>query len=167
LQLTIHEGDLLKKDSLVAIIDALPINLQQQQVEASMHALNEKTLDVHPQIQLLNDQIAVQETQFANLQHEKIRIENLLKADAATQKQLDDLNFQMESVRKQIAVTKQQIAVQTNAMATQNRAILSEKLPMQSRWHNCRTGKKSHGHQSNQWYGADPICHGRRNHCGG
>ena len=131
LQFKVHEGDLLKKDSVVAIIDALPVSLQQEQIEASVEALSKKTQNVAPQVQLLKDQISVQETQLANLQHEKKRIELLLKADAATSKQLDDINFQIESVKKQVAVTQQQIAVQVNNVQTQNRAILSEVNPLQ------------------------------------
>ena len=131
LSFKIQEGDILKKDSVVAIIDALGVNLQQQQVEASMKALHEKTTDVQPQVKLLKDQIAVLQTQWTNLQHEKQRIENLLKADAATGKQLDDINYQIEVVNKQIAVSRQQIAVQLNAVSTQNRSILSETSPLQ------------------------------------
>ena len=131
LQFKVNEGDLLKKDSVIAIIDALPVSLQQEQLEASVKALSEKTQNVEPQIKLLQDQISVQETQLANLQHERARIESLLQADAATAKQLDDINFQIESLRKQIAVTQQQIAVQINNVQTQNRAILSESNPLQ------------------------------------
>lgn len=131
LHFKVNEGDLLQKDSVVANIDALPVNLQQEQLEASVKALSEKTQNVEPQIKLLKEQIAVQETQLANLQHEKSRIEALLKADAATAKQLDDINFQIESTRKQIAVTQQQIAVQVNNVQTQNRAVLSETKPLQ------------------------------------
>jgi HlyD family secretion protein len=127
----VNEGDLLKKDAVVAVIDALPVNLQQQQLEASVKALSQKTQNVEPQIKLLKDQISVQETQLGNLQHEMVRVESLLKADAATTKQLDDINFQIESMKKQIAVTQQQIAVQVNNVQTQNRAILSETNPLQ------------------------------------
>jgi HlyD family secretion protein len=131
LDFKVNEGNLLQKGAAVAIIDALPISLQQEQLEASVKALSQKTQNVAPQIKLLNDQIAVQTTQLTNLQHERDRIETLLKADAATAKQLDDINFQIESVKKQIAVTQQQIAVQINNMQTQNRAILSETNPLE------------------------------------
>jgi HlyD family secretion protein len=131
LQFKVKEGDQLKKDSIVALIDAFPVNLQQQQLEASVKALSEKTQNVEPQIKLLKDQISVQETQLANLQHEKGRTEALIKADAATTKQLDDINFQIESAKKQITVTQQQIAVQVNNVQTQNRSVLSETIPLQ------------------------------------
>lgn len=131
LDFKVNEGNILQKGATVAIIDALPISLQQEQLQASVKALSQKTQNVAPQIKLLNDQIAVQTTQLTNLQHERNRIETLLKADAATAKQLDDINFQIESVKKQIAVTQQQIAVQINNVQTQNRAILSETDPLE------------------------------------
>lgn len=131
LDFKVNEGNLIQKGSAVAIIDALPISLQQEQLKASVKALSQKTQNVAPQIKLLNDQIAVQTTLLSNLQHERDRIETLLKADAATAKQLDDINFQIESVKKQIAVTQQQIAVQINNVQTQNRAILSETNPLE------------------------------------
>ena len=131
LDFKVNEGNILHKGATVAIIDALPISLQQEQLQASVKALSQKTQNVAPQIKLLNDQIAVQTTQLTNLQHERNRIETLLKADAATAKQLDDINFQIESVKKQIAVTQQQIAVQINNVQTQNRAILSETDPLE------------------------------------
>jgi HlyD family secretion protein len=99
-------------------------------VEASIHALSEKTSDVTPQVEMLQDQLSVQQTQLNNLLHEKTRVENLLKEDAATRKQLDDINFQIESVKKQMNVTRQQIEVQKTNVATQNRSILSESKPL-------------------------------------
>ena len=131
LDFKVNEGNLIQKGAAVAIIDALPISLQQEQLEASVKALSQKTQNVAPQIKLLNDQIAVQTTLLSNLQHDRDRIETLLKADAATAKQLDDINFQIESIKKQIAVTQQQIAVQINNVQTQNRAILSETNPLE------------------------------------
>jgi HlyD family secretion protein len=133
LALNIEEGSVLAKDSIVGIVDPTDLSLQKEQVQASIRALNEKTSDVAPQIRLLQDQLAVQQTQLDNLLHEKTRIENLLREDAATQKQLDDINFQIESVKKQMNVTHQQINVQRTNVATQNRSILSEGKPMEKR----------------------------------
>lgn len=133
LLLNVQEGQQLAKDSVVGMVDASGITLQQQQVEASVKALNEKTLDVVPQVQLLQSQEAVQQSQLNNLLHEKNRIENLLKADAATGKQLDDINAQIDVARKQLGVTQQQIKVQQNNVATQNRSILSEADPLRKR----------------------------------
>src|SRR5436190_5269922 len=133
LSFNVEEGMQIQKDSIVGTVDATNIDLQQQQVEASIKALNEKTSNVNPQVQLLQNQIEVQRSQLENLLHEKTRIENLLKADAATAKQLDDINAQIDVVKKSIAVNQQQINVKKNDIATQNRSIPSEAEPIKKR----------------------------------
>jgi HlyD family secretion protein len=100
-------------------------------VKATIQSLAEKTNNVQPQVELLQNQLAVQQSQLKNLLHEKDRIERLIQADAATGKQLDDINSQIDVIRKQMAVTQQQINVQKANTATQNRSILSEAGPLQ------------------------------------
>jgi HlyD family secretion protein len=133
LSFNVEEGMQIPKDSIVGSVDATNIDLQQQQVEASINALNEKTANVNPQVELLQNQLAVQQSQLDNLLHERTRIENLLKSDAATPKQLDDINSQIDVVKKSMAVTQQQINVKKNDIATQNRSILSEAEPLKKR----------------------------------
>ncbi len=127
----IDEGDSLAQGQVVGVIDSTNLALQKAQVKATIQALAKKTSSVAPQIELLQNQMAVQQSQLENLQHEKERTERLIKADAATGKQLDDLNSQIEIVQKQMDVTKQQIAVQRSNTSTQNRSILSETAPLQ------------------------------------
>jgi len=131
LSFNVEEGNIIPKDSIVGTIDANNLALQKAQVEASIQALHEKTSDVTPQVKLLQEQLKVQQSQLDNLLHEKTRIENLIKQDAATGKQLDDMNSQVDVAKKQIAVTQQQINVQLNNTATQNRSVLSESKPLQ------------------------------------
>lgn len=133
LSLNIEEGDELSVDSVVGAIDAVNLSLQKEQVAASIDALSQKTTDVLPHIKLLQDQLIVQESQVANLQKEKTRVENLLKQDAATGKQFDDIQAQLDVAIKQMAVTRQQINVQKSAVSTQNRSVLSEAEPLKKR----------------------------------
>ncbi len=133
LRFDVEEGMQLSKDSAVGLIDATSIALQKEQVEANIVALGEKTTDVSPQIQLLENQLAVQQSQLQNLQHEKTRTENLLRQDAATGKQLDDINAQIDVAEKQLSVTRQQISVQRSNIATQNRGIMSEGKPLEKK----------------------------------
>jgi len=133
LSLQAAEGDVLQKDSAVGWIDADNLQLQKEQVEANIRALNEKTMDVNPQIRLLEDQLIVQQSRLDNQLHEKSRIENLLRKDAATGKQLDDINAQIDMQKKEMLVTRQQIQVQRSNVATQNRSILSESKPLEKR----------------------------------
>src|SRR5438046_2106867 len=72
----VSEGMQLIKDSVIGMVDATNINLQEQQVEASIDALNQKTADASPQVRLLQNQLAVQQSQLDNLLHERTRIEN-------------------------------------------------------------------------------------------
>ena len=133
ISLNVNEGDTISANRIVGSVDAEGIELQKEQVEASISSLNDKTADVGPQVALLQNQLAVQQSQLNNLLHEQKRFENLLKQDAATAKQLDDINAQVDVVKKQMLVTQQQIAVQRNAVSTQNRSILSENKPLQKR----------------------------------
>ena len=115
------------------MIDALNLELQKEQVQSSIEALKEKTLNVQPQITLLNDQLRVQESQLKTLEREEGRINNLLKAGVGTTKQLDDINSQIDALKLQMKVGRQQISVQKTNTGTQNRSILSERKPLQKR----------------------------------
>lgn len=128
--LDIREGSVLAKDSIVGYIDSVPLKLQKARAEATLNALQDKTVNVAPQVKLLKEQISVLTVQLDNAIHEKERTERLVRADAATQKQLDDLNTQIRIYQRQIAVAEQQIKVQESTTATQNRSILSEAKPL-------------------------------------
>lgn len=131
LTLHIDEGSVLKKDSVIGVIDPTPLQLQKAQVEATIGTLQHKTMDVGPAVKMLKDQIAVQKTQLASALTERARTEKLIKADAATTKQLDDINTQINVLEKQIQVNEQQIKVQENTTGTQNSSVLSEAKPLQ------------------------------------
>ncbi|OWY21331.1 HlyD family secretion protein [Sphingobacteriales bacterium UPWRP_1] len=147
IQMFAEEGKTLPKDTPAAVIESTALELQKAQIEAGIEALQQKTSDAGPQIAVLEQQAAAQEQQVAAqqeqlriLEREKKRTENLLKAEAATQKQLDDINGQIAVLQKQIAATQQQIeatrkqvAAQKATVATMNRSILSEKKPLEKR----------------------------------
>ena len=131
LSFNVDEGDTLSKDEVVGNIDSTDVVLQKQQVLATIQSLQEKTANVEPQIKMLKDQLAVQQTQLNNLLKDQQRFENMLKDGAVTQRQVDDINTQVDAARKQMQVTQQQINVQRSNTGTQNRSILSEKNPLQ------------------------------------
>lgn len=133
LALNVEEGQQLVADSVVAWIDGKNLELQREQAEASLEALNQKTADVQPQVVLLQQQRAVQQTRMNYLQQEKLRLERLFASDAATGKQVDDMNAQINQLEEEMLVTAQQIKVQQNQVATQNRTVLSEQKPLARR----------------------------------
>ncbi|NML42016.1 HlyD family efflux transporter periplasmic adaptor subunit [Chitinophaga sp. G-6-1-13] len=131
LSFPVNEGDKLNTGQVIGQIDVTIPALQQQQVQASIHALREKTNNPQPQAQLVERQLIVQEAQLQQLYRERKRTENLVKSDAATQKQLDDMNAQVDQLEKQLNVTRQQRNLYNSNIATQNRSILSEQAPLE------------------------------------
>jgi HlyD family secretion protein len=131
LDFSIQEGDKLTAGQTVGQIDVAIPTLQKEQVQASINALKDKTHDPIPQTELVKRQLAVQEAQLEQQYRERKRTENLVKSDAATQKQLDDINALIEQLERQLSVTRQQIRLNDSNTSTQNRTILSEKAPLE------------------------------------
>lgn len=133
LKMIADEGVVFTLGQATAIIDTTTLLLQKDQVEASIKALNEKTSDPAPYIQVLEQQLIVQQSQLATAEKEFLRVQNLIAADAATGKQLDDITAQIDVLNKQMDVTKKQIIQQRKTLSTQNRSILSEQNPLEKK----------------------------------
>jgi HlyD family secretion protein len=97
----IEEGQLLEKDVTVGNIDADQLSLKKQQLEVQKNTIQTKFKNVFSQIDVYREQKKV------NL-IEKNRIERLLKNDAATTKQLDDINGGINVLDKQISSIESQ-----------------------------------------------------------
>ncbi len=146
-QFNVEEGNQLQAGQQVGIIDCSNVDLQKQQAQASLNALQQKTNSASPQILIYEQQIAAQQSNINVLkeqlnvqQREQKRIENLVKADAVPSKQLDDINGAIDVLKQQIAAAQSQIKVlqnqikaQREAVAIQNRGILSESDPQRLR----------------------------------
>ncbi len=85
MQFNVDEGDILKKDIFIGYIDTIPLHLKSQQLKISKDVLRSKSRGVLSQIDVLKARL---NTASINKQ----RIQNLLKDNAGTQKQLDDVN---------------------------------------------------------------------------
>jgi HlyD family secretion protein len=95
IQFDIHEGDVLKKEVFIGYIDTIPLALKREQLQVSKSVISSKSKGVLSQINVLNAKL---KTAMAN----KKRAENLLKDNAGTQKQLDDINSEIEVLKQQI-----------------------------------------------------------------
>lgn len=131
LYFSVREGDQLKEGAVVGQIDMTVQRLQKEQTEATISALQQKTGSAADQVKVAKAQLAAQQIQLNNLQRERERSQNLVKADAAPRKQVDDINAQIDQLQKQMAVTREQISLYHSTTATQNRSILSEKAPLE------------------------------------
>jgi HlyD family secretion protein len=131
LSFNLEEGDSLAKTSIVGQIDVTVPTLQMQQAQATISTLRSKTSSSEEQNDLVKKQLIVQEIELDHQLKERARTENLVKADAATKKQLDDLDALVLQLQKQISVTKQQLKVNSTNTQTLNNGILSEKAPLE------------------------------------
>lgn len=112
LRLSVDEGDRLTAGQAVGAIDSMQTFLRRQQLSATIGATRSRRPDIDKQIAALKQQIAT-------AQSEKRRIENLLSANAANAKQLDDANAQ-------IAVLEKQLAAQNSVLSQTNLGVNSE-----------------------------------------
>lgn len=116
LNFTPTEGKQLKIGERVGQVDTTQLHLQRLQLRATATTLPAKLRDAEPEILVLQDQ-------KRNLIRERDRLKNLVAAKAATPKQLDDLNGQIEVVEQQIRSARSQTQ-------TTNRGILAERRPI-------------------------------------
>lgn len=95
LAFSIEEGQTIKKGTVVGYIDTIQLNLKKEQLRVSKNSIVSKSRSVLSQIQVLKSQ---QKTATIS----KDRIENLIKANAGTQKQLDDVEGKIDVIKQQI-----------------------------------------------------------------
>lgn len=98
----VNEGDKVKADVTLGIIDVTKLNLQQQSMEENRNAQTAHILN-------LQEQTASIQQQITNLQQEHERFSGLLAKGASTQKQVDDLANQIKVLKAQLAATQSQL----------------------------------------------------------
>ncbi len=108
LQFNIEEGQTLKKNALVGYIDTIQLALKKEQLIASKNVISSKSKGVLSQIKVLKSQLKTATVS-------KKRIENLIAANAGTQKQLDDIDGKIDMINNQII-----------SVETQNAPIVNE-----------------------------------------
>lgn len=131
LQFKVEEGQTLKAGETVGAIDAVQLQLKREQLQASIQAVAAKSPAIAEQLAVFEKQMAAVRQQIATLEREKRRVEALIKSDAATPKQLDDLNAQIEAAQRQIEVVLEQRSSSNAALNTQKGGLLAEILPLQ------------------------------------
>lgn len=109
------EGTLVEKGDLIALVDTTIMHLQRLEIAAGMRSVRTRISSINAQNEILNQQIE-------NLNINILRIGNMLRDDAATQKQYDDLTGQVAVLQKQIAANN-----------TQKESVMAELAVMESK----------------------------------
>ena len=136
----VTEGQLLNSGVTVGQIDARQLSLKRAQLATNTEQLtatdgqldaNKRQLVANQQAtaskQLdLKKQVAAIRQQIANQQRERQRFSELLRDGAVPQKQVDDIDYQIQVLQKQLVATEEQIASQNAALAEQNKGIAAQ-----------------------------------------
>ncbi|WP_339653946.1 HlyD family efflux transporter periplasmic adaptor subunit [uncultured Maribacter sp.] len=109
MQFDVNEGDVLQKEQFIGYIDTIPLALKQEQLEVSKAVISSKSKGVLSQIAVLNSKLKTANTN-------KARTENLIKDNAGTQKQLDDVTGEIDVIKNQIRSVEIQNAPVVNEL---------------------------------------------------
>jgi HlyD family secretion protein len=106
--LKLEEGDLLQPNTVVGLVDTIQLHLNKQQLVASKMTVFSKSENVLSQISVL-------QAQLKTALVEQKRIQNMFAENAATQRQVDEVEGKTDVIHKQI-----------KSVQTQNAPILNE-----------------------------------------
>ncbi|MBS4033049.1 MAG: HlyD family efflux transporter periplasmic adaptor subunit [Ignavibacterium sp.] len=115
----VEEGMQLKQNQIVGIVDTTQLLLKRKQLLSSITAVLSKQPDISAQLAALQEQIKTAEV-------EKKRIENLVKLDAATTKQLDDVNSQLEVLNKQYTAAKSSLTITKQGLQSETLPLIAQ-----------------------------------------
>ena len=106
--LKLEEGDILEPKTQVGLIDTTQLYFNKQQLMASKSTVNSKSANVLSQIKVLQEQLKT-------AQIEKKRIQNMFAENAATKRQVDEIDGKVSVIQEQI-----------KSVETQNAPIVNE-----------------------------------------
>ncbi|WP_118972906.1 HlyD family secretion protein [Taibaiella koreensis] len=111
-ELNIEEGQTLKAGQAIGYIDSIQLDLKKKQLQAQIGTVRSGKPDI-------NAQTAALQEQLRQAEREQQRTANLVKADAATRKQLDDATAQVAVVKKQIAALQSSLKITSGNLEEQ------------------------------------------------
>ncbi len=115
-ELNIEEGQSLHTGDTIGYIDPTQLILKKKQLQAQSKAVLSKRPDISSQLASLQERLKQAE-------HEQQRISNMVKADVATPKQLDDANAEVAVIRKEISAKQTSLGITSSS-------ITEETLPI-------------------------------------
>lgn len=115
-QLDIEEGSIVTARQKLGYIDTVQLYLQKEQLLKNIRSVESNRPDI-------NKQIAATRQQIATAQIEQRRIINLLKSNAANEKQLDDINGQIAVLEKQLKAQESTLQNNSNSITEQSSAL--------------------------------------------
>ena len=127
----ITEGEMLKQGQMVGYIDSTQLYLTKLQLIQNRKAILSGRPDIQTQLESLQKELA-------NAITDRNRIENLVKGEVASQKQLDDANTRIEILRARIDAQKSVLSTSTNTLTEQSSTVEIQQAQIEDQLRKCR-----------------------------
>ena len=123
LQFDPTEGTHIEKNGIIAVVDTTILRLQADEIDAGMNSVKTTLISINAQNDIFKQQIE-------NLNINISRFGKMLKDDAATQKQYDDLTGQVAVIQKQISEnnTKKTVVAAELSVYESKKATLNDQI---------------------------------------
>lgn len=105
----LEEGQVLHAGQAIGYIDSVQLYLQKEQLMSQVRAIRGKQPNIPVQLAALMEQLKTAE-------REKTRVLHLLEGDAATPKQLDDLQAQIDLLKRQLDAQKSSLRISSDGL---------------------------------------------------
>ena len=131
LEFDVQEGKTYQAGDLLGYTDTMDLALQIQQLEVKIRATLASRPDIPSQLNTL-------QAQLQTMERERNRVSTLVDANAATTKQLDDVDAQIKILKSQISATKSTLGTQSAAILENVEAMRIQMARLQNGLDKCK-----------------------------
>lgn len=124
------EGSIVKAGEVLGYIDTAQLHFRKEQLIYSIQAILSKRPDAAVQLSTIN-------TQLETAHREKERISRLYKAEAATSKQLDDINAQIDLLKTQYQSLQSSLKITEQSLRSETLPLKSQLAQVKDQIQNC------------------------------
>lgn len=128
--LQIEEGKMVQENEIVGYIDTIQLHLKREQIDAQIKAVLSRKPNIAVQISSLEEQIN-------GVQKERDRFTKLVQNDAATQKQLDDINTQYQVLKRQLDALYSNLEINTEGLSNESVPLRIQKEQIKDQIQKC------------------------------
>jgi len=131
MQFVLAEGDEVKAGQVIGYIDSTQLHLNKLQLLQSQKAILSGRPDIKTQLESLERELQVAMT-------DKKRIENLVKGEVASGKQLDDANSRVTLLQSRIDAQKSSLNSTTSTLNEQGRTVSVQLAQVEDQLQKCK-----------------------------
>lgn len=128
--LQIEEGKTIQENEIIGYIDTIQLHLKREQIDAQIKAV----LSRKPNIAV---QIASLEEQLNGVKKEQQRFTRLVQNEAATPKQLDDINTQYQVLKKQLDALYSSLEINAEGLSNESVPLRIQKEQLDDQINKC------------------------------